>query len=119
MGVQPLLGRAFTAAEDQPGSERVVVLSHRLWTRRFGASASVIGHSLRMNGVTYQVVGVMPESFDLTTDSEDLWTRRQAQSELDAVAARLRHDFPKDDETVSFGTAPFVERFVGDFRQVC
>jgi predicted permease len=145
MGVQPRLGRAFTAAEDQPGSERIVVLSHRLWTRRFGASPSVIGHSLRMNGVTYHVVGVMPESFDLTTDSEDLWTpiaftpterathdehyltiygrlkpgatRRQAQSELDAVAARLRHDFPKDDETVSFVTAPFVERFVGDFRQ--
>ena len=87
----------------------------------------------------------MPESFDLTTDSEELWTpiaftpqqramhdehyltvygrlkpgvtRRQVQSQLDAVAMRLRRDFPKDDETISFGTVPFVEQFVGDYRQ--
>ena len=41
MGVRPMLGRTFTADEDRPGNDRVVVLSHRLWTRRFGASASV------------------------------------------------------------------------------
>ena len=145
MGVRPILGRTFTADEDRPGSERVVVLSHRLWTRRFGASADVAGRALRMNGAEYQIVGVMPESFDLTTDSEELWTpiaftpaqramhdehyltvygrlkpgitRQQTQSKLDAVAARLRHDFPKDDETVSFGTVGFVEQFVGDVRQ--
>jgi len=44
-------------------------------------------------------------------------SRQQAQAKLDAVAARLRHDFPKDDETVSFGMVPFVEQFVGDVRQ--
>ena len=41
----------------------------------------------------------------------------QVQSQLDAVAMRLRRDFPKDDETISFGTVPFVEQFVGDYRQ--
>jgi predicted permease len=145
MGVRPMLGRTFTADEDRPGSERVVVLSHRLWARRFGASDAVAGRALRMNGAAYQIVGVMPESFDLTTDSEELWTpiaftpeqramhdehyltvygrlkaeitRQQTQSKLDAVAARLRHDFPKDDETVSFGMVGFVEQFVGDVRQ--
>jgi putative ABC transport system permease protein len=145
MGVRPLLGRTFTADEDRPGNERVVVLSHRLWARRFGASDAVAGRALRMNGAAYQIVGVMPESFDLTTDSEELWTpiaftpeqramhdehyltvygrlkpgatRQQVQSKLDAVAARLRHDFPKDDETISFGTVRFVEQFVGDVRQ--
>ena len=145
MGVRPILGRTFTADEDRPGNDRVVVLSHRLWTRRFGAGAAVVGRELRMNGATYQVAGVMPESFDLTSDSEELWTPiaftpaqraehdehyltvngrlkpgvtpTQAQGRLDAVAARLRHDFPKEDETVSFSTVPFVERFVGDYRQ--
>jgi putative ABC transport system permease protein len=145
MGVRPMAGRTFTADEDRPGNERVVVLSHRLWARRFGASDAVAGRALRMNGAAYQIVGVMPESFDLTTDSEELWTpiaftpeqramhdehylsvygrlkpgatRQQVQSKLDAVAARLRHDFPKDDETISFGTVGFVEQFVGDVRQ--
>jgi putative ABC transport system permease protein len=145
LGVRPMLGRTFTAEEDRPGGGRVVVLSHRLWMRRFGASAAVLGRSVRMNGTTYVVAGVMPESFDLTTDSEELWTPiaftpeqrathdehyltvygrlkagrtlRQAQTELDGAAARLRRDFPKDDETVSFGAVPFVDRFVGDVRQ--
>ena len=74
MGVRPILGRTFTADEDRPGNDRVVVLSHRLWTRRFGASEAAVGRELRMNGATYQIAGVMPESFDLTTDSEELWT---------------------------------------------
>ncbi len=145
MGVQPILGRTFTADEDQPGNDRVVVLSHRLWVRRFGATSEVVGRTVRMNGVPYHLLGVMPESFDLTTDSEELWTpiaftpqqrathdehyltvygrlkpgvtRRQVQSQLDAVAMRLRRDFPKDDETISFGTVPFVEQFIGDYRQ--
>ena len=145
MGVKPMLGRTFTAEEDQPGRDDVVVLSHRLWTRRFGADPAMIGRTLRMNGATYQIAGVMPEAFDLTTDSEELWTpiaftpeqramhdehyltvygrlkpgltRAQLQSKLDAVAARLRHDFPKDDETISFGTVPFVEQLVGDVRE--
>ena len=145
LGVRPMLGRTFTAEEDQPGRDRLVVLSHRLWTRRFGASDGVIGRPLRMNGATYQIAGVMPGSFDLTADSEELWTpiaftpqqraehdehyltiygrlkpgvtRQRVQTRLDAVAMRLRHDFPKEDETVSFATVPFVEQFVGDVRQ--
>ena len=74
MGVRPILGRTFTADEDRPGNDQVVVLSHRLWTRRFGASESAVGRELRMNGAAYRIAGVMPESFDLTTDSEELWT---------------------------------------------
>jgi hypothetical protein len=136
LGSGPILGRTFTPDEDQPGNDRVVVLSHRLWVRRFGATSQVVGRTVRMNGVPYHLLGVMPESFDLTTDSEELWTpiaftpqqrathdehyltvygrlkpgvtRRQVQSQLDAVAMRLRRDFPKDDETISFGTVPLL-----------
>ena len=73
IGVRPMLGRTFTAAEDSPATT-VVILSHRLWTRRFGANASIVGSTIRMNGVSYTVLAVMPQSFDLTTDSEELWT---------------------------------------------
>src|SRR5262245_29573262 len=64
-GVQPALGRVFGAEEDQPGREQVVVLSHRLWQRRFGADPAILGRDVRMNGQPYTVLGVMPHSFDL------------------------------------------------------
>ncbi len=61
------------------------MLSHRLWIGRFGARASAVGERVRMNGVPYTIVGVMPASFDLTRDSELLWvpiafTRRRRPS---------------------------------------
>jgi putative ABC transport system permease protein len=145
LGVRPMLGRTFTAEEDSPGNDRVLILSHRLWTRRFGAAGDALGREIRMNGAAYVVAGVMPASFDLTTDSEELWTPiaftptqraehdehyltiygrlkpgrtvREMQAELDAAAARLRHDFPGDNEGINFGSVPFAERFVGDYRQ--
>src|SRR5207247_7194322 len=55
MGSTPAIGREFGTDEDRPGSEAVVVLSHRLWTRRFGATASVTGRDIRMNGSRYTV----------------------------------------------------------------
>jgi putative ABC transport system permease protein len=72
-GVQPALGRPFTTAEDEPGKEQVVVLSHRLWARRFGADSSTVGSDIRLGGQAYRVLGVMPRSFDLTADREELW----------------------------------------------
>ncbi len=61
----PLLGRGFLSAEDAPGTERVVILSHALWSRRFAASPQAIGKSVQLDGLSYQVVGVMPASFRL------------------------------------------------------
>ncbi len=63
LGVPPLLGRPFTAEEDTPGHERVVVLSHRLWQSRFRANAAVLGTVVDLNGYPYTVIGVMPASF--------------------------------------------------------
>jgi putative ABC transport system permease protein len=62
-GVPPILGRPFDAGEDQPGHQRVVMLSYGLWMRRFAAEPSVLGRSLRLSGEPYQVVGVMPPGF--------------------------------------------------------
>jgi putative ABC transport system permease protein len=61
LGVQPAIGRGFAAAEDRPGGDAVVLLSHRLWTRRFGADSAALGRSLRVNGVPHRIIGVMPE----------------------------------------------------------
>ena len=63
LGVQPFLGRGFTEAEDHPGGPRVMVLSHGLWQRRFGA-ADPIGKSINYNGEPWTIVGVMPAGFD-------------------------------------------------------
>ena len=73
MGVQPAMGRGFTAAEDVPGGPKVVVLSHPLWVDRFGGDRGVVGRAIRLNGEPYTVVGVMPPGFRFP-DVAQLWT---------------------------------------------
>jgi putative ABC transport system permease protein len=63
LGVEPALGRAFLEEEDRPGAERVVMLSHGLWKRRFGSDPAIIGEKVTLNMQPYTVVGVMPEGF--------------------------------------------------------
>jgi putative ABC transport system permease protein len=63
-GVAPLLGRVFLPEEDRPGGAKVVILSHGLWRRRFGADAQIIGKSITLDDQGYTVVGVMPPNFD-------------------------------------------------------
>jgi putative ABC transport system permease protein len=64
LGVQPALGRDFVRDEDATGRTNVVLLSHGLWTRRFGADSSLIGRPIQLGGVTNTVIGVLPASYD-------------------------------------------------------
>jgi putative ABC transport system permease protein len=65
IGVQPALGRAFTDTEDRPGAaRRVLVISDRLWRRRFDADPSVVNRPLQVSGIPFTIVGVMPAGFD-------------------------------------------------------
>src|SRR5215216_565717 len=63
LGVGALFGRTLEPEDDQPGSSRVVVLSHGLWSRRFGRDKSVIGSTLTLNGNSYTIKGVLPPDF--------------------------------------------------------
>ena len=71
--VPPMLGRAFTDEEAMLGNERVIVLSTRLWSTRFGASEAAIGEDIELDGEQFTVVGVMPERFVFPDRSVDAW----------------------------------------------
>ncbi len=95
LGVAPLLGRGFLPAEDRPGAEPVVVLSHGLWRQYFGASPGIIGQRVTINAEPYTVTGVMPPGFDYPNEVR-LWTtlRLDPQANRQAffinVLARLK-----------------------------
>lgn len=73
-GAAPQLGRGFLAGEDQPGHDREVVLSHRLWARRYGSDPAIVGRTIRFNRENYTVIGVMGEDFRLMWLNPQLWT---------------------------------------------
>jgi predicted permease len=65
LGVKPLLGRALTPAEEQPGAGPVALISEGLWRRKFGASPDVLGKSISLEGRSFSIIGVIPASFQL------------------------------------------------------
>jgi predicted permease len=85
LGVQPVLGRVFTAADDTSGA-RIVVISHALWQRRYGGDLDIVGRTISMSGqnatssasdVKYEVVGVAPPSFVFLLRDIDYWVPMQ------------------------------------------
>ncbi len=75
LGVEPLMGRAFLPDEEREGGDRVVVISHGLWQRHFGADRSIIGRPLTLDGTSYTVVGIMPPGFTFprSTRPAEVW----------------------------------------------
>lgn len=72
-GMEPMLGRAFTEDEAQPGRNGVIVISHHLWQSRYGGRPDVLGRALRLDGVPVEIIGVMPPAFDYP----ELWRNAQ------------------------------------------
>jgi predicted permease len=143
--VQPILGRPLIPEDEQVGRDHVVVLSHRLWQRRFGAEKNIVGQTLQLDAKPYTVVGVLPPGFEFSIPDyfaqKDLWvpailpndkrshnfisvlarlkpgvTLRTAQADLDAITARLTAEYSS--EMSGFGTrlVPLHEQIVGDIR---
>jgi putative ABC transport system permease protein len=143
-GVKPLLGRTFNPEEEKTaGGPPVVVLSHGLWQRRFGADPNVIGKTVTIDGKTATIVGVAPQSFQypagtevwapLTFDSPEMKVRRahflrpigllkpnvslaQAQAETDVIARRLEQQYPESNTKWSLNLVPLQEQVVGSVR---
>src|SRR5215204_4929666 len=70
LGVEPLYGRHFTPEEEALGGPQVVILSYRLWQRRYGGDPSLVGRSIRLDGLDQTVVGIMPGDFRLWLPAE-------------------------------------------------
>lgn len=143
--VQPAIGRVFGAAEDEPGREQVVVLSHRLWTRQFGADPAIVGHDISLNQQPHTVIGVMPPSFDFSSGREDLWvpmaftserkgvrtshyltvyarlkdgvSLSQASAQMPLIIQRRLAAWPDESAERTLHVTPVVEQFVGDYRE--
>jgi putative ABC transport system permease protein len=73
LATQPLRGRTFFEEEDRPGHNQVAILSHSLWQRRFGGDEKVIGQSIVLDGVSHNVVGVMPAGFQFPDSETQVW----------------------------------------------
>ena len=96
----PQLGRVFTDAEGQPGTDHVIVLSHALWKNRFGANPAIVGQTIRLNTEIYTVLGVMPESFYFPSPRVQAWvpfaftpaekTDSERGNEYSSMIARLK-----------------------------
>ena len=136
LGVQPALGRAFTASEETQGNHRRVILSHGLWQRRFAADPGILGRAILIDAVPHEVVGVAPAGFNFPLGS-DVWaplalTPREAQArgsryltvigrlargksvdEADAqvavVAERLAQQYPADNKSHGAKVTTLVE----------
>lgn len=94
LGVEPMLGRTYSADEDRPGGPKVAVLSYGLWQRRFGADRKIVGHTIALDGQPYAVIGVMPRSFQFPyatlpySDQAELWV--PVAFTPDEIADRVR-----------------------------
>jgi putative ABC transport system permease protein len=143
-GIQPIAGRVFGAAEDKPGQAQVVVISERLWRRQFQRDRAILGQTLRMNGLPYTVIGVMPRSFDPLLENTDVWVPAaynaqqiagrdlhylsvmgrlkpgvklpEAQSELNVIARRLQQQYPISNQDRDFQLTPLTTALLGDQR---
>ena len=140
LGVRPVVGNIYTAANEQEGNDAVVVLGNGLWKDRFGGRAGVIGQQIELNGRKRTIVAVMPPKFAFPSEESQLWvpfvipeqarTARtwyafpaigrlkpgvslaQARADLAMVAKRLEDQYPTNRGYGSY-VVPLPEQIVG------
>ena len=145
-GVKPAVGRTFFPEEDQPGRDRVVVLSHGLWARAFGADPAIINQTITLDGSNFTVIGIMPPQFQYPPGAE-LWkpfgfagapqsamksrqfhmlrpvgklkadvTIAQAQTEVETIARGLETQYPQTNTNWSLHLVRLHERIIGNIK---
>ena len=113
LGQRPLLGRGLLPADDASGAP-IVVLSHALWQRRYGADSALVGKPIRVNGVATTVVGVMPKGFRFPSGREELWTPIALNAEDQGRASHSFWAVARLKEGVSVAQARSDMRGLGD-----
>ena len=145
LGVPPLMGRTFLPEEEVAGRDREVVLSHGLWSRRYGADAAIVGKTVMIDSQEYTVVGVMPPTFEFQfwSGPRQLWvpagytqgdqgrdsnsflsfarrkagvTFAQAQAEMDTIGRRLAAQYPLENAGETVKVQPMREAGITDLR---
>lgn len=139
--VPAMLGRTFTEEEARPNAGPVVVLGYELWQNRFGGDSAIVGRTLRANGTTAEIIGVMPRGFLFPTNAR-LWlplrldphatpwgegqtlevmgrlkpgvTMTQALREFDVVCRRIGQEHPEQNDGVGPLMKPFTEEYIGE-----
>ena len=147
LGVKAVAGRVLQSYDEKPESERVVMISEGLWQRKFGRDPKIIGQALRLNGESYNIVGVLPRGLVIPNAELELATplrlevdpRRsergsnflrvmarlksgvtpeQTRLELAAISERLRERYPDDNGNLSAPRVlPLQDELVGSYRQ--
>jgi putative ABC transport system permease protein len=146
LGVDPIVGRTFQPGEDQPNGPKVTVIDYGLWQKRFGGDPSAVGRALTINGESYTIIGVLPQSFQFALRTNDLWlpyqptqnqlARRQlhstnligrlkpgldasqAQSELNVIASRIEKEYNDSHAGTTMRIVPLHEEVVGNVRPI-
>lgn len=91
LGVTPVYGRVFVDDEDRPGGNRVVLLSERLWQRRFGSAPDMVGKDLILNGESYTVVGILPAEFQFPSPLTEMWASLGRVTDQPGMNTRGNH----------------------------
>jgi putative ABC transport system permease protein len=139
-GIKAAIGRTFAPDEDQPGKNRVAVLSHSLWGSQFGADPAVIGRTIILNGEPHTVIGVLPAGSAFDRAYAQIWrplafepqnmtrnfhwfgafaklkpgvTLKQAGAQMDAIGARIAKDYPDSNKGWGVGIDLFADTVVG------
>ncbi len=124
-GAKPALGRTFLPGEDQPGKDRVVLLSHVLWESRFGSDPAMLGRDIVLNGEAHTVIGVLPKGGPFDRAAAQIWkplafqpsnmtrdfrwlgasaklkpgvTLEQARAEMDVIGRRIASAYPNSNK---------------------
>jgi len=144
-GINPAIGRVFTAAEHRTGGPPAALVSDRYWRVRLGGDPNVIGRTVRVGNATIPIIGVMPASFLFPDREVELWfpapvdstiaqsrkltwytgigrlkrgvTLEQARANLDAVQSDLGRQYPDTDAKLRVEIVPLTEVMIGGVRQ--